>query len=63
MPGYTTLQAIVLLALRTVEFIGIRIRIVDECVDAVGCGAPGDVPLLREGVLQRVVVELIKLLL
>ena len=59
MPGHTTLKAIVLLALGTGEFIGILIRIVDKCVYAVGCGAPGDVSLLREGVLQRVVVELI----
>jgi hypothetical protein len=60
-PSHSTLQAIVLLALGTVELIVILIRIVDEGVDAVGGGAPGNVPLLREGVLQGGVVELIKL--
>jgi hypothetical protein len=61
-PSHSTLQAIVLLALGTVEFFAILILIVYECVDTVGCGAPGDVPLLRESMFQGVVVELIKLL-
>ena len=58
-PGHSTLKAIVLLTLGTFEFIIILLRIVNECVHAIGSGAPGDVPLLREGVLQRVVVVLI----
>ena len=52
MPSYATLQAIELLALGTLEFIAMHIWIVDECVDAIGCGAPGDVSLLREGMFQ-----------
>jgi hypothetical protein len=44
-PGHSTLKAIVLLALGTFEFIIIVIRIVDECVHAICCGAPGDIPL------------------
>jgi hypothetical protein len=45
MPGHSTLKAILLLALGTFEFIIIVIRIVNECVHAIGSGAPGYVPL------------------
>jgi hypothetical protein len=56
-PSGTTLKTIVLLALGTVEMIGVPVWIVDECVVAIGGGAPGDVLLNIQRGFQREFLE------
>jgi hypothetical protein len=53
MPIGPALKAVVIFALWADEFFAILLHLEDECVVAIGCGAPGDVFLYVQRGFQR----------
>ena len=63
MPIGPALKAVVVFALGADEFFAISVHLEDECVVAIGCGAPGDVFLDVQRGFQRQLFEFCQLLL